>query len=182
MKRDEKLIALLKSDPNAGMGELISRYSGLVFAVVRGRLCGVCDSSEIEDCVADVFINFQKGFGTFVPGVSLKNYLAVIARNTAGMYMRNRIQTEPIDGGEFFTDIPESGDFTEDIAEKQLLESVYAEIRKMGSPDSDILIRKYYFGHSSKDIARDLHLSVSNVDTRAHRAIEKLRAKFGGKT
>ena len=33
-----------------------------------------------------------------------------------------------------------------------------------------------------KDIARDLHLSVSNVDTRAHRAIEKLRAKFGGKT
>ena len=52
----------------------------------------------------------------------------------------------------------------------------------MGSPDAQILIRKYYFGQGSKEIAGELGLSVSDVDTRTHRAMEKLRNKFGGKS
>ena len=52
----------------------------------------------------------------------------------------------------------------------------------MGHPDSDILFRKYYLGQSSKFIATKLNLTVSNVNTRAHRAVRKLRGKFGGDT
>lgn len=47
--------------------------------------------------------------------------------------------------------------------------------------DSSIIIRKYYFGESSKKIADALNLTVSNVDTRMHRALNKLRKLFGGK-
>ena len=46
--------------------------------------------------------------------------------------------------------------------------------------DSSILIRKYYLGQSSKTIAEELGMSVSNVDTRTHRAIMKLRTAMGG--
>ncbi len=176
--KDEKLLELLRTDPNAGMDVLIGAYSGLVFAVVRARLSAVCDSSEIEDCVTDVFLNFQKGLGAFVPRSSVKNYLAVIARNTAAMYLRNRIKTAPIEEDGFVIEIPDGGDIAEEAAEKQLLESIWEEIKLMGHPDSGILIRKYYFGQSSKKIAADLGMKVSNVDTRAHRAIEKLRKKF----
>ena len=114
--KDGKLLALLKEDPNAGMQQLISQYAGLVFAVVRGRLADICDSSEIEDCVTDVFLHFQAGLKTFVPAASLKNYLAVIARNTADMYMRNRIAAASLDDGELAFEIPETGDFTEEVA------------------------------------------------------------------
>jgi len=179
--KDEKLLELLRSDPNAGMSKLISRYSGLVFTIVRGRLENVCDSYEIEDCVTDVFLHFMSGIERFVPAASIKNYLAVIARNTALTYIRNRLKTDSIDDDDFFIEIPDGADFTEEIAEKQILESIYEEIGKMDHPDSDIMIRKYYFGQSSKRIAADLKMTVSAVDTRAHRAMEKLRKKFGEK-
>lgn len=180
--KDEKLLKLLKSDPNAGMNQLISQYSGLVFAIVRNKLSGACDSSEIEDCVTDVFLNFQSGLETYDARASVKNYLAVIARNQAGMYLRKRLQTESIDCEDFLIEIPDENDFTEEIAEKQLLEMVHKEIKLLGHPDSEIIIRKYYFGQSSKQIAADLKMTVSNVDTRAHRAIEKLKVKMRGKS
>ena len=177
---DGELLRLLKTDKNAGMRQLIEQYSGLVFALVRARLERCCDSSEIEDCVTDVFLNFQSGLKTFVPKASIKNYLAVIAKNTAGMCLRNRLQTSSLDDGDFMIELADEHDFTDEVAERQLLEKIHAELSLMGYPDRDIVIRKYYFGQSSKQIAADLKLTVSNVDTRAHRAIEKLRTKFTG--
>ncbi len=180
--KDEKLLELLRSDPSAGMDQLIRRYSGLIFAIVRERLAACCDSSEIEDCVTDVFLKFRSGLPTFVPKASLKNYLGVIARNTAEHYRRNRVPTEPLEDEDgFFIEIPDSVDVAEEVAREQALEALLDEIRRLGPPDSDILIRKYYLGQSSKKIAGDLKMTVSNVDTRAHRAGEKLRNKFGGK-
>ena len=60
-----------------------------------------------------------------------------------------------------------------------------AFLEKMKAFDADlaeftILLRKYYFSDSSKEIAASLNLTVSAVDTRAHRAILKLRSIFGG--
>ena len=179
--KDEKLLRLLKSDPDAGMSRIISQYSGLVFAIVRDRMSGACDSSEIEDCVADVFLHFQNGLGTFEGRASVKNYLAVIARNTAGTYMRNRLKTASITDDDFFIDVPDESDFTEAVDERLLLETIHREIRQLGEPDATIILRKYYFGQSSKQIAADLKMTVSNVDTRAHRAMGRLRAKFGEK-
>ena len=178
--KDGKLLTLLNKDPNAGMEQLIRQYAGLVFAVVKGRLADLCDSSEIEDCVTDVFLRFQTGLKTFVPRASLKNYLAVIARNTAGTYARNRTVTASLDAEDFPMEIPEGDDFTEEVAKRDLLARIWREIHAMGQPDREILIRKYYLGQSSKQIAADMHMTVSNVDTRAHRAIRKLRTKFGG--
>ena len=177
---DQMLLELLRSDPDEGLRQLIRQYSGLVFSVVSGRLAEVCDSSEIEDCVTDVFISFHTHLDSFVPKTSLKNYLCVIARNAAAGLARNRLACDSIDDEDFSVDIPDGSDVSEKAAERQLLENVFAEIKSLGHPDSDILIRKYYFGYSSRDIASSLGMSVSNVDTRAHRAIRSLRAKFGG--
>ncbi len=180
--KDEKLLDLLRSDPDSGIDRLIRQYSGLVFSVVRARLSEICDSSEVEDCVTDVFLNFYNSSGTFEPNVSLKNYLTVIARNTACKYARRRPAQAPLPTEELMFDIPDESDMAEEAVKNGLLESILREIRKMGRPDSDILIKKYYLGQSSKAIASELGMSVSNVDTRAHRAIEKLKHKFGGKS
>ena len=65
--RDEKLLELIKTDANAGMEKLMREYSGLVYSVCRGRLEKFCDSSEIEDCAADVFMKFYSGLDSFTP-------------------------------------------------------------------------------------------------------------------
>ncbi len=178
---DRKLLQLLKTDPDRGMDQLIRRYSGLVFALVRGSLADIADSSEIEDCAADVFIRFNEALSTFEPKASIKNYLCVIARNAAISIARKKRPNISLDGEDFFAELPDANDVEKEIAEKQLLENIFAELRRMGPPDADILLRKYYFGHSSKEIAVDLGMTVSAVDTRSHRAVKRLRAALGGK-
>ena len=64
---DGALIKLLHSDKNKGMEQVLKKYTGFVFAIVKSRLCEVCDSSEIEDCVSDVFIRFSKSFDKYDP-------------------------------------------------------------------------------------------------------------------
>lgn len=177
---DPELLAMLKKDPNTGMKQLLRQYAGLVFSVARGIMGEICDSSEIEDCVTDVFLKFRNGLDSFRPEASLKTYLGILARNTALNCIRNRPAALSLDDEDFYLSLPAEGDFTEEIAEKALLDSIFAEIEKLGYPDADILLRKYYLCQSTRTIADVLNLTVSNVDTRAHRAIRKLRQKFEG--
>ena len=178
---DKKLLQLLKKDPNAGMDRLLKLYSGLVFGIARGIMCDSCTSSEIEDCVADVFIKLLPALQRFEPNASVKTYIGVVARNTALGFVRNRIGPLSLDEDNAFIEIPDGGDFEDELEKKELFAAVLREIEALGEPDSQILFRKYYLAQSSKHIAEQLSMSVSNVDTRAHRALEKLRTKFGGK-
>ena len=167
-------------DPDAGTEQLIKQYSGFVFALARGIMADTCDSSEIEDCVAEVFIKFQSKAASFSPEASIKTYLGVIARNTALNCVRGKRVCESIDGEDFLLEIPDGTDIAEEVAKKQLAEAVLKEIERLGPPDSEIMFRKYYLGQSSKQISEATGLTVSNVDTRAHRAVAKLRSIFGG--
>jgi RNA polymerase sigma-70 factor (ECF subfamily) len=175
--RDEKLLELIRADANAGMERLIREYSGLVFTVCRARLERVCDSSEIEDCVSEVFLKFYAGLGAFKPKASIKTYLCVLARNLSLNCLRKRGGAVPLEG--LSVELPAGSDAAEEAVKRRLFEQVLAEIERMGSPDSEILIRKYYLGYDSKTIARELGMTVSNVDTRAHRAMARLRKALG---
>ncbi len=176
---DKKLMDLIRTDPNTGMSLVIRQFSGLVFSIVSGIMADVSDSSEIEDCVTDVFLRFRSSLDGFRPEASLKTYLGVIARNAALNCIRNKRSTVPLDedfivGTDVFTDVSDG------IAEKETVRMIFDEIRRLGRPDSDIIFRKYYLGQSSKAIADALGMTVSNVDVRSHRAIVKLREKLGG--
>lgn len=82
---DNKLLRLLHKDPNAGMEQLMNQYTGLVYAVVKSKLDdSYYVSSDIEDCVADVFSKFYAELSDYDPKISsIKTYLCVIARNQA---------------------------------------------------------------------------------------------------
>ena len=183
---DTKLLRLLHKDPNAGMEQLMNQYAGLVYAVVRGRLAdSLYVSSDIEDCVADTFSEFYIDLQKYDPKKSsIRSYLCVLARNNATDLLRKRKKQQ----GELSTDDSENAlqladtvDIEGEIAEDELRREVLNAIKNLGEPDSSILIRKFYFGESSKDIANALKLTVSNVDTRTHRSLDKLRKIFGGK-
>ena len=53
-------------------------------------------------------------------------------------------------------------------------------VKALGEPDCEIILRKFYLSQSSKEIAERLNMTVSNVDTRTHRAIKRLRNELGG--
>lgn len=181
---DKKLLRLLHKDPNAGMEQLLNQYAGLVYAVVRGRLdSSFCVSSDLEDCVADVFSKFYTEFEAYDPASSsIRSYLCVIARNHAINVSKRR----RLEGGLYLDDeqslLQVADDVTveSELADEELRREVIRAVEELGEPDSSIIFRKYYYGESSKEIAKATGLAVSNVDTRAHRALNKLRKTFGG--
>ncbi|MBE6672856.1 MAG: sigma-70 family RNA polymerase sigma factor [Ruminococcaceae bacterium] len=180
---DKKLLSLLRKDPNAGMEQLIDQYAGLVYAVVKGRLDGFYYvSSDIEDCVADAFSNFYMNLSDYDPSIaSIRSYLCVIARNHAINIAKRRSRYENVSYEDetsrlIADDVMIGGDLAEDAFRRDVIKAVEA----LGDPDASILFRKYYYGQSGKDIAKVLGLSESNVNTRTHRALQKIRKMFGG--
>ncbi len=179
---DSKLLRLLHKDPNAGMEQLMNQYAGLVYAVVKGKLAeSFCVSSDIEDCVACVFSEFYTALFKYDPKVSsIKSYLCVLARHRATDVYRKRERQRgdvSLDDEDSFIQI---ADDNSGVGEDELRREVLSAVKALGEPDSSIIIRKYYIGESSKEIADALKLTVSNVDTRTHRALIKLRKLFGG--
>lgn len=176
---DEKLLRLLKDDPDRGMRSLIENYSGLVWAIVRGRLRSPAFSeADAEECAADAFtelwlsrerIDLSKG--------SIKSFLAKAALNNAVDRLRKARRFEgdiPIDGLSEL--LPADSDAEAGARKAELISAVGS----LGKPDSEIIVRKFIIGQTSKEIAERLKMSVANVDTRTHRALKKLRTIIGG--
>lgn len=183
--KDEALCRLLISDPDTGMEKLILKYGGLVSAVISGRLRSYSFSKEdIEDCSAETFFEFWRGFEKDpCRGGEIRARLCVIAKRNAIDRLRSSYrspETLSIDD-EQAKSICSDSSLEGEFEEKQLKAELISAVKALGRPDSEIIIRKYYLGQNSKEIASDLGMSVSNVDTRAHRAVKKLSALMGGK-
>lgn len=169
---DRELIKLLRRRPQKGFDTMTGAFGGLLYTLVRSRLPAErFGSAEIEDIVADTFSDFYLSLDSFDPDrCSIKSYLCVIARRKAADALRRaRVNVLPLEEAEDMLDV------SDEAEESELRDRLLSEIKALGEPDSAILIRKYYLGQPSREIAAALELSVSNVDTRAHRAIEKLR-------
>ena len=76
-------------------------------------------------------------------------------------------------------DSPLSAHLTREQA-KERRQELLGAIDALENTDREILLRKYFMSQNSKDIARIMHMTVSAVDTRAHRALKKLRSILGG--
>ena len=180
--QDAKLLKKLRRDPERGMRELISRYSGLVYAVVRGRLFpGAFSNTDIDECVADTFSEFYMDLDKYDPDrSSIKAWLSAIARHNALDRVRRMkpgaVSLDDPDLPEIEDDFSLEGEFIERSERKRVLDAVSA----LGEPDREIIVRKFYLGQSSKAIAERLGMTVSNVDTRTHRAIVRLKESIGG--
>ena len=182
---DKSLLDLIKKDPSAGMDRLMNDYAGLVYATVRGRLAGSgCVSSDAEDCVADTFSEFYASVSRFDPRrSSIKTYLCVMARNNAADILRKRGRQAgelSLDDDELLFEIPDGSSPDSDLARREQRRRVIDAVDALGEPDASIIFRKYYYGQTSKEIGRALGLTAANVDTRAHRALNRLRKILGG--
>lgn len=179
-KTDGELIALLREDPAEGLRQAMARYIGLVYTVTAGKLPS---GEDVEECVSDVFLRFFEQRYLLDPEKgSLKAYLCTMAKRAAVdrfRKLKNR-QTDSLEELEEGDRPPAAeDDVAADAERRETQERLIAAIRGLGTPDSEIMIRKYYLGQPTKQIARDVGLRPNTVDKRAARAREKLRHELG---
>lgn len=175
--KDAELLELLQKNQEKGLKALIAQYGGLVYTVVRKNLPQAFCTADAEACAAEVFSDFYLDLNKYDPSKgSIKAWLCVIARHNAIDITRRSTEVLPLDE-EIRADIGGIA-LESDLEERELRRAVLSEVKSMNEPDREILLRKFYLGESSKEIAARLKMSVSNVDTRTSRAVEKLRKKL----
>lgn len=169
---DEELLELLKTKPDKGINALLKQYGGLVYSAVKRKLSGFgFGDKDIEACAVDTFSDFYMDIDKFdLSKGSIKAWLCVIARHNA-IDMARRNAPLPLDEEQNMSDCS----LESNLEEQELRKAVLEAVKALDEPDREILLRKFYFGESSKEIAKRLKMTVSNVDTRTSRAVEKLR-------
>ena len=169
---------LLRRDPERALDQMLSAYTGLVYHAAAAVL-GRTNHEEIEECVSDAFLVVYKSRERldFSQG-SVKAYLCATARNLAISRLKKQAGAAevPLD------DLARSADETESAAIRNLeAEELIQAVLALGEPDSKIILYRYYFNLSSKEIARLLDIKPNTIDQRMRRALNKLnRLSKGG--
>lgn len=164
---EEKIIALLKTDPQEAMALLVEEYTGLLWSVAGQHLT---NPEDIRECVNDTFAEFYFHQDRFdrTKG-SLPTFLAAIARNRAvSRYRKNRTREA--------APLPEDvADTTADMDMSEARLDVERAMEQLKPEDVEIIRMKYYEGKSVREIAESLGLPYETVKKRHQRGLSKLR-------
>jgi RNA polymerase sigma-70 factor (ECF subfamily) len=175
---DDALYRLLHETPDQGIRALIQQYGGYVAAIVRGKLTGTGTREDIEEAVSDVFVMFWERCKSHPDeSANIRAMLAVMAkRHAVSCYHKLRRQPVCDNTEELLCTLPQDAPAPDESV--ILAESVKA----LGEPDSEIILRRYYFGQSSKEIGAALGLLPNTVDQKISRGLKKLRAVWKEET
>lgn len=177
--QDTELIELIKNNPDRGLKILMDKYMGLLCTLVRDKLSAVCDEFEMESCVSDVFVDFYNNIDKYTAEKgSIKTLICVIAKRRAIDIFRKKSREFGkvyIDDEETHFDVADKMDVENDYINKELKKTLIDAVKSLGEPDSEIIIRKYYFGETTRQISNRLSMTINAIDTRASRALKRLR-------
>lgn len=174
---------LLKTNRTKAQQALFNEYLNYVYAIAYNRLHSCGSREDIGDCVLDVFMDVFssydekgdlsgdiKGFIGTVAFRKAANYYRKLYRNGVGVSLDEYAEAIPSD-----ENIPVS---TENSELRTILLDL---IESLGKPDSTIILEKYFYGSSTLDIAKIVHLSPITVRVRSSRALKKLRKLLADK-
>ena len=154
-------VPLTGTAPIEGFTELYERTFPRVYAYVASLLR---DRSAAEDVTAQAFERAYRKRRSYRPGRgSMDAWLFGIARNAALDELRRRKRRAVLEVD------PDHADFA------VRREAVRAALASLDGQERDLIALKFAGGLSNGEIARVLRMSESNVGTRLHRTITKLR-------
>ena len=161
------LVAAARSE---GFAELYERTFPRVYAYVASLLR---DRSAAEDVTAQAFERaYRKRLSYRASRGSMDAWVFGIARNAALDELRKRKRQAVLEGDPEDTE----GVLPEDEADLALRrQAVRAALASLDGRERDLIALKFAGGLSNGEIARVLRMSESNVGTRLHRTITKLR-------
>ncbi|WP_312654148.1 sigma-70 family RNA polymerase sigma factor [Proteiniclasticum sp.] len=184
MLSDQDLMKLFQVNPEKALDRTMDLYAGLVYYIASEKLKGLCSKEDIEECVIDVFheVYRQRNRIDLAKG-SFKALIAVIAKRKAiSIYRSQQSKARLTSSWDDVSGVPlyEDHDTEQIVVDKEHQSEIICVIRSLGEPDSEIFIRRYYFGQSTKSIAADLGLKENTVDKKVSRGHLKLRELLGG--
>lgn len=186
---DRVLVDRFKNGDQSAFDEMVLRYWGRIFVMVK-QLLG--NSQDAEEVTQDAFIRAHRGLATFRGDSAFSTWLYQIATNLARnkywyWWRRKRDKSisfdQPLsdDGSMMLSDVFPSGVDSpmEEVVTQEFVDRVAECMQMLNAKHREILILRNVQNLSYEEIASVLGISVGTVKSRIARAREGLREKMG---
>lgn len=163
---EARLIESVRSGDEQAFAELYKLYAPMVHAIMLARV----PVTEVDDLVQDVFLTAYRRLSSLRDENAFGGWLAMIARNRAMDFYRQRRQTEELQ--ESFAHASRS---EADAEANKVLEM----IRELPESYRETLIMRLVEGMTGPEIAERAGLTPASVRVNLHRGMKLLREKLG---
>lgn len=174
----DEFIRIRKHSRSEAHQTLFDEYYNYVGTIVINHLRNVGTQEDIEECISDVFAKVFFALEEQDVTGDMKKFIATISKRTSIDHFRSLShkaeRTISLDD-EMFSGISSDDDLEAEHVKTELQRIVADCVRSLGEPDSTIVIQKFYYNKTSRQIAGLLSMKPSAVRMRVKRAGEQLR-------
>lgn len=176
---DSELRALMQKSAEVAHRRIFDEYSGYVYSICANKLKSCGTNEDIEECVSDSFADIFRYFDSESNrNGDLKGIIGTIAKRTAVDYFRRLSRSNDITvsiDDENFKPLPSDNRVDIETEKAEMREIIFRCIKKLGKPDSQIIVYHFFYGKTSKEMAALLGQSDWSIQKRLSRAKKKLR-------
>ena len=172
---DAEIVELLRQRSDEGLTYLERKYNRFCYRIAMNLLG---QKEDAEECVNDAYMAVWNTIPPNNPD-SLSAYVGKVTRNIAVSYIRKREALRRKCCGTVLLDelvecLPDTDapDPADDLTLKDALNAFFSALSE---EDRAIMVRRYYDGEPTAQIAKDLSLRPGTVRVRLHRLRERLR-------
>ena len=175
---DEKLVLAIKEKDETAMAEVMQKYTKLLWTVASAVLVNAASVQDVEECVADVFIQLWCFPEQFDPAKGkLASWLSMITRSKAIDRYRKIVRKAEVPIDE--TIVCGKMGVLAEIMEKEERRQLYETVCGLEESEREIVLRRYYYGQKPKEIAVAMDMSKKQVENRLYQAKRKLKKMYG---
>ncbi|MBQ7360362.1 MAG: sigma-70 family RNA polymerase sigma factor [Lachnospiraceae bacterium] len=177
--KDEKVILGIEERDEQTMAYVIQKYSRLLWKVVYPILGVSSSEQDVEECVADVFIQLWNQPRAYDPAkAKLSTYLTIVARTKAIDRYRSiqRKREVPLEESVLIhwrADLCSQP--LQSLLSKEKNERIHLMLKRLGEPMQEILVRRYFYDQKPREIALAMDMPKKQVENSLYGAKKRLR-------
>lgn len=174
---DLQIVRNIKQGDTLTYEYIVEKYSKQVYYLAYNILHISCAKEDMEECVADVFLEAWVNINKFDPKKgSFKTWLFILTKYKALEYKRklSKLQTVNIDD----LRIEDAENIEKQVISRQDQEKVIGIINGFNDVDKELFIRRYFYNEKINDLVTSLNLTRSAVDNRLLRGRKLIKEVF----
>lgn len=162
---ESELISEIKKRNLNAYGFLIKEYTKPVYYLTYNILNIGNSKEDIEECVADIFMEVWLKINEFDSERSnFKTWILMLTKYKALTYKR-RLKNNNVENIDDYQ-LKESDTVEKQIIDREIQKKLLETINSFNKTDKELFIRRYFYNEKISDIMQSLGLSRSALDNR----------------
>ncbi len=160
-----ELVRRIKNRDPTGYEYMINKYTKVIYCLAHNILSGSHNKEDIEECVADVFLDAWIKIAEFdEEKANFRTWLLILTKYKALTYRRKKRLNNVVNIEDI--EIKDDINLEKQVFLRQDQEQVIKTINSFQKMDREIFIRRFFLGEQINDLAQAYHLTRAAVDNR----------------